>query len=154
MAVCTERERKIGRLVSRETEFQKDFTNVVRQGLPSFHHNLRGKSAWISLVGGRVMNRLVYFWLTAIFGIGALLAITGLLLRATIEVLHHRGAETYVNAQGMQVHWVDVLTMTAAVLAMFLVLLVATAFNKWRNKRDAALIEKLVQRGTRPVRRL
>jgi hypothetical protein len=100
------------------------------------------------------MNRLVYFWLTAIFGIGALLAITGLLLRATIEVLHHRGAETYVNAQGMQVHWVDVLTMTAAVLAMFLVLLVATAFNKWRNKRDAALIEKLVQRETRPVRRL
>jgi phosphoglycerol transferase MdoB-like AlkP superfamily enzyme len=89
------------------------------------------------------MNRRVSIWLTALFGICAVLAISGLILRATVEVLHNRSAETYVNMQRMQVHWVDVLTLSAAVLVALVVLLVATAIFNWRNKRDAALVKKL-----------
>jgi hypothetical protein len=72
-----------------------------------------------------------------------ILTLVGWVLRAAIEVLHHRGAETYVNAQGMQVHWVDVLTMSAAALLATLVVLVATAVFYWRRKRDLALAQEL-----------
>jgi hypothetical protein len=89
------------------------------------------------------VNRRVSIWLTVAFGVGAVLAISGLVLRATIEVRHNRGAETYVNVQGMQVHWVDVLTLSAALLVALVVLLVATAIFNWRSRRDAALVKKL-----------
>jgi hypothetical protein len=89
------------------------------------------------------MNRRVSIWLTVVFGIGAVLAISGLILRATMEVRHNRGAETYVNVQGMQVHWVDVLTLSAAAFVTLGVLLVATVIFNWRNKRDTALVKKL-----------
>jgi hypothetical protein len=92
------------------------------------------------------MNRRVSIWLTVILGVGAVLTVSGLILRATTEVRHNRGAETYVNAQGMQVHWVDVLTMWAAVLLAILVMVVAIAVYAWRHKRDLALIEKLEAR--------
>jgi uncharacterized membrane protein len=89
------------------------------------------------------MNRRVSIWLTVIFGIGAVLAVSAWILHAINQVRHNRGAETYVNAQGMQVHWVDVLTMWAAVALVALVLLVARAIYNWRRKRDLVLIEKL-----------
>ena len=89
------------------------------------------------------MNRCVSAWLTGIFLVGAVLTLSGWILRATIEVLHGRGAEIYFNAQGMQVHWVDVLTMSAAALVAILVILVATAIFNWRRKRDMALVKKL-----------
>jgi hypothetical protein len=89
------------------------------------------------------MNRRVSIWLTVILGVGAVLAVSGWILRAIIQVHHNRGAETYVNSQGLQVHWVDVLTMWAAVLVVALVLLVARAIYTWRRKRDLVLIERL-----------
>jgi hypothetical protein len=60
-----------------------------------------------------------------------------------MEVHHGRGAETYVNAEGMQVHWVDVLTLLVATLLALIVLFTATAIFNWRKKRDLALIKKL-----------
>jgi uncharacterized membrane protein len=92
------------------------------------------------------MNTRVSAWLTVVLGVGAVLAISGLVLRATIEVRHHRGAETYVNAQGMQVHWIDVLTLSAAVLIALIALLVATLIYNRRRNGDAALIRKLEAR--------
>jgi uncharacterized membrane protein len=92
------------------------------------------------------MNRRVSAWLSVLLGVGAVLTIFGLILRAIVEVLHHRGAETYLNAKGMQVHWVDVLTMWAAALLVFLVILIATAVFNWRRKRDLALVRELEAR--------
>jgi hypothetical protein len=89
------------------------------------------------------MNRRVSAWLTAIIGVGMVLTIAGWILRATIEVLHHRGADIYVNAKGMQVHWIDVLTMSAAAFLAILAILIATAVFHWRRKRDLALVAKL-----------
>jgi hypothetical protein len=96
---------------------------------------------FVALSSRRSMNRRVNIWLTVVLGIGAVLPVSGLVLRATIEVLHHRGAEIYVNAKGMQVHWVDVLTGTASLLLALLVLLVATACFNWRSRRDAPLVK-------------
>jgi Kef-type K+ transport system membrane component KefB len=92
------------------------------------------------------MNRRVSFWLTVIVGVGVVLDISGWILRAIFEVRHGHGAETFVNAKGMQVHWVDVLTMSSAAFVATLVMLVATMFVTWRKKRDAALIKKLEAR--------
>jgi cytochrome bd-type quinol oxidase subunit 2 len=89
------------------------------------------------------MNRRVSIWLTVIFGVGVVLAVSTWIFRATTEVRNNRGAETYVNAQGMQVHWVDVLTMWVAVLLATLVVLVAIAIHARRRKSNLALIEKL-----------
>jgi hypothetical protein len=89
------------------------------------------------------MNRRVSIWLTVVFGLGAALAVSAWILRAIIEVRNNHGAETYVNAQGMQVHWVDVLTMWAAVFAALLVMLVAIAIHSWRRKKNVALVKKL-----------
>jgi hypothetical protein len=80
------------------------------------------------------MNRCVSAWLTVVLLVGAVLTLSGWIFRATVEVLHGRGADTYVNAQGMQVHWVDVLTMSVAALVAIIVILVATAIFNWRRK--------------------
>jgi hypothetical protein len=97
------------------------------------------------------MNRCVSAWLTVVLLVGAVLTLSGRILRATVEVLHGRGADTYVNAQGMQVHWVDALTMSAAALVAIIVILVATAIFNWRRKRDMALVKKIFARiGTEP----
>jgi hypothetical protein len=92
------------------------------------------------------MRRRVSIWLTVIFGAGAVLAVSAWILRAIVEVRNNRGAETYMSARGLQVHWVDVLTMWAAVLLAILGLLVAIAIHAWRRKRDVALIQKLEAR--------
>jgi hypothetical protein len=97
----------------------------------------------VEVTGAVMSNRRVSIWLTVFLGVGAVLAISGLILRASIEVLHGRGAETFVNAQGMQVHWVDVLTLSVASLMALIVLFTATAIFNWRKKRDLALIKKL-----------
>ena len=89
------------------------------------------------------MNRRVSVSLTIFTGISAPLAISALVLQASMKTFHGHGAETYVNAQGMQVHWVDVLTMSAAFLVTLTVLFVATAIYQWRKKRDLAAIRKL-----------
>ena len=75
-----------------------------------------------------------------------MLAVSAWILRATIEVRNNRGSETYVNAQGMQVHWVDVLTMWAAVFLALLVMLVAIAIHAWRRKKNLALVRNLEAR--------
>jgi hypothetical protein len=92
------------------------------------------------------MKRRVSIWLTVIFGVGAVVAVSAWILRAVVEVRNNRGAETYENARGLQVHWVDVLTMWAAVLLATLGMVVAIAIHAWRRKRDAALIAKLEAR--------
>jgi hypothetical protein len=89
------------------------------------------------------MNRRVSVWLTVFSGVGAVLAISGPILRAAMETLNGHGAETYVNAQGMQVHWVDVLTLSVASLVALIVLFTATAIFNWRNKRDKALVGEI-----------
>jgi uncharacterized membrane protein len=89
------------------------------------------------------MNRRVSVWLTVLTGISAVLAISALILRASIETLHGHGAETYVNAQGMQVHWVDVLTLSVAFLVALIILFTATAIYHRRKKMDLAAIRKL-----------
>jgi len=89
------------------------------------------------------MNRRVLIWLTVVFGIGALLDVSAFAFRATLEVLHHRGAETYVNAYGMQIHWSSVLTTGVAGTVALAVALVARIFVNWRKKKDLALIKKL-----------
>ena len=88
------------------------------------------------------MNRRVRFWLMLAFGVGTALAVCGWIMRATLEVQHGRGADTYVSAMGLQVHWVDVLTMWTAVLVATLVMLVATAVSSWRRKRDVSQLKK------------
>jgi hypothetical protein len=89
------------------------------------------------------MNRRVSTWLTVILGTGAALTVLGLILRATIEVRHNRGAEIYVNGKGMQIHWVHDLTKWAAVFIATLVVLVAVAIYSCRRKRDLALFRML-----------
>ena len=68
-----------------------------------------------------------------------------------MEVTHGRGDEIYVNAQGMQVHWIDVLTMSAAALVAILVMLVATVLYERRTKRDAAAVMKLESKSRAPT---
>jgi hypothetical protein len=92
------------------------------------------------------MNRRVSIWLTVIFGVGVLLAVSAWILRAIVEVRNNRGAETYESARGLQIHWVDVLTMWTAVFLAILAMLVAIAIYAWRRKRDAARIAKLEAR--------
>jgi uncharacterized membrane protein len=89
------------------------------------------------------MNRRVSVWLSIFTGICAVLAVSALVLQASIKTFHGHGAETYVNAQGMQVHWVDVLTTSVAFLLALIVLFVATAAYNWRKQRDLAAIRKL-----------
>jgi hypothetical protein len=93
------------------------------------------------------MNRRVRFWLMIGFGVATALAIAGWILRAVFEVLHGRGAETYISAKGLQVHWVDVLTMAIATFVAILVMLVAMAVAAWRKKRDLELLKKMESQG-------
>ena len=96
------------------------------------------------------MNRRVRFWLMIGFGVATALAIAGWILRAVFEVLHGRGAETYISAKGLEVHWVDVLTMAIATLVAMLVIVVATMVVAWRKKRDLEVLKKMESRdGTR-----
>jgi hypothetical protein len=88
------------------------------------------------------MNRRVRFWLLMGLGVASALAVSGWILRALFEVLHGRGAETYTSARGLQVHWVDVLTMSFAAFGAMLVIVVATVIVTWRKKRNLALIKK------------
>jgi uncharacterized membrane protein len=92
------------------------------------------------------MNRRVSIWLTVLFGVGAVLTVSTWILVAIVKVRNNRGAETYVSARGLDVHWIDVLTMWAAVLLAILVMLAAIAIYACRRKRDLALIDKLEAR--------
>jgi hypothetical protein len=89
------------------------------------------------------MNRRVRFWLLLGFGVATALAVAGWILRATFKVLHGRGAETFISARGLQVHWVDVLTMAIATFVAILVMLVARVVVDWRKKRDLELLKKM-----------
>ncbi len=89
------------------------------------------------------MNRRVRIWLITGFGVATVLAVAGWILRATFEVLHGRGSETFISAKGLEVHWVDVLTMWIAVFAATVVIVVAMAIAAWRKKRDLAVIKKM-----------
>jgi hypothetical protein len=91
------------------------------------------------------MNRRVSAWLTVIFAVVTALAVAGWIIRATFEVQHGRGAETFISAKGLQVHWVDVLTMAIATFVAMLVMLVATAIVAWRKKRDLEILKRADQ---------
>jgi ABC-type amino acid transport system permease subunit len=96
------------------------------------------------------MNRRVRLWLLVGFGIATAVAVSGWILRATFEVQHGRGAETFISAKGLQVHWVDVLTGAIATLVAILVIVVATVVVAWRKKRDLEVLKKMESRdGTR-----
>lgn len=88
------------------------------------------------------MNRRVRFWLVIAFGVATALAVSGWILRAIFEVQHGRGAETFIGGKGLQVHWVDVLTMFFAVIVAILAMLIATMIVTCRKKRDLALTKK------------
>jgi hypothetical protein len=89
------------------------------------------------------MNRRVRIWLLLGFGVATALAVSAWILRAIFEVQRGRGAETYISAKGLEVHWVDVLTMAVATFVAILVMLVATRIVAWRKKRDLEFLKKI-----------
>jgi hypothetical protein len=68
------------------------------------------------------------------------LALTTLLGDAILQMMRGKGADTYENVYGMQIHWITVLSLAAAVLVAFLVALAI----RWWQKRDDRTIDRLL----------
>jgi hypothetical protein len=83
------------------------------------------------------MKRRHSVLLTVAVAVAAGFGISGLLLRAIFEVSHHRGAETYRNVYGLQIHWVTAITTLIAVALVLLVALVARVVLRWRDRRES-----------------
>jgi len=64
------------------------------------------------------------------------LACTGLLLRALLQVWRGHGAEVYSNVYGMWIHWTTVLTFAAALL---IALIGALGLRWWQGRDDRTL---------------
>lgn len=89
-------------------------------------------------------KRRVPVLVTAALAVAATLSISALVIRATFEMFHGHGADTYNNVYGLQIHWVSVLTTVIAVGVALLVALGARLFVIWRDKREIAeLIKQL-----------
>lgn len=89
-------------------------------------------------------TRRVSILVTVVLGVAAALGISALVIRATFEILHGRGADTYKNVYGLPIHWVSVLTSLIAVGVALLVALGARLFVIWRDKREITeLIKQL-----------
>lgn len=72
--------------------------------------------------------------LLVVFALGALLG------QAAIEVWRGNGADVYQNAYGMLIHWVDVLSLAAALLVAYLA---ALALRWWQRRDDRAVTRTL-----------
>jgi hypothetical protein len=66
-----------------------------------------------------------------------------LLGQAAIEVWRGNGAGVYQNVYGMVIHWVSVLSLSAALLVAFLV---ALALRWWQRRDDRAITRLLTRR--------
>jgi len=69
------------------------------------------------------------------------LACTGLLLRALLQVWRGHGAEVYSNVYGMWIHWTTVLTFAAALLIAF----IGALGWRWWQRRDDRTLERLAE---------
>lgn len=69
------------------------------------------------------------------------LALASLAGRALLEVARGHGGHTYANALGMQIHWVTVLALAAAML----VALVLALAMRWWQRRDDRTIDRLLK---------
>ena len=95
----------------------------------------------------RPMKRRHSVLLTVAVAVAAGLGMSGLLLRAIFEVSHGRGAETYRNVYGLQIHWVSAITTLIAVALALLVALVARVVLRWRDRRESdALLRQVDSR--------
>jgi hypothetical protein len=83
------------------------------------------------------MKRRHSVLLTVAVAVAAGLGMSGLLLRAIFEVSHGRGAETYRNVYGLQIHWVSAITTLIAVAVALLVALLARVVLRWRDRRES-----------------
>jgi hypothetical protein len=93
------------------------------------------------------MKRRHSVWVTVSVAVAAGLGMSGLLLRAIFEVSHDRGAETYRNVYGLQIHWVSAITTLIAVALALLVALVARVFLRWRDRKESdALLRQVDSR--------
>jgi hypothetical protein len=90
------------------------------------------------------MKRRVSVLSTIAIAAACTLAITGGILRALYEVIHNRGAETYRNVYGIQIHWITVLTSLGAGAAALLVAVVARMLVIWRDTRDTNAVIRQV----------
>jgi hypothetical protein len=59
------------------------------------------------------------------------------LLVAVWEMMHNRGAGTYINVYGLAIHWTSALISVVALAATLLVALIARLVILWRDKRNA-----------------
>jgi len=69
--------------------------------------------------------------------VAAGLGISGQFLRAIFEVSHDRGAETYRNVYGLEIHWISVITTLIAVALASLVALAIWVVFRWRDRRES-----------------
>lgn len=87
-------------------------------------------------------KRRVPVLVTVAFAAAATLGISGLLIRATFEILHGHGADTYSNVYGLQIHWVSVLTTAIAAGVALLVAVIARLFVMWRDQKEITALLK------------
>ncbi len=69
-------------------------------------------------------------------------ALGTLLAQAAIEVWRGNGAGVYQNVYGMVIHWVSVLSLSAALLVAYL----AALALRWWQRRDDRAINRLLDR--------
>ena len=69
-------------------------------------------------------------------------ALGTLLAQAAVEVWRGHGADVYQNVYGMAIHWVSVLSLSAALLVAYL----AALALRWWQRRDDRTIARLLDR--------
>jgi hypothetical protein len=70
------------------------------------------------------------------------MAFVALIGRASVEVLKGNGAATYSNAYGMQIHWITLLSLSAALIMAWVVAIVI----RWWQRRDDRTIDRLLKK--------
>jgi hypothetical protein len=71
-----------------------------------------------------------------------IIAFVALIGRAAVEVLNGNGAATYLNAYGMPIHWITVLSLSAALVMAWVVAIVL----RWWQRRDDRTIDRLLKK--------
>lgn len=72
-------------------------------------------------------------------------AITGLVAEAVVQIRQGNGAGVYFNVYGQQIHWTSVIVM---LVSTGVALLVAVVMRWWHQQQERKL-ERLVRRGGR-----
>lgn len=82
--------------------------------------------------------------------VGGTICFLQLALLAVREIAQHRGYETYRNIYGLQIIWVSFLITMASVGLVMAVALVASAWVRWRDRREELkIIDELERRNLR-----